>query len=470
MTTVGRLEEHRVFQARSHARNVMGAELARKASDHFCLAMLIASGRNRSWREAGKQPPRASLQPNAAVPSILEFAAHGAATPGIASSSGVSSSIGETRATVPPQMAGVLEELERRAHGPWGRTDVCWLNRSVRTWVSPSRFADLTADPAIVAVDLPQRLQGHDVRSRGGDAFAPSTKSSDSKGQRPARNGHEAVRLRPGLELAGAGPVVAVIDSEVAAGHACLEGRVVHRANLTTEPWGLPHQHGTAMAGIIASVDPGFPGIAPGVVVYNYKVLAAGRRHDADDFGAALALQYALEDGVAVALCAWGAGPIGPGPSRLARALDQAWALGMVVVKSAGNGGPRRHTMSSPAEADGVLVVGATDLWGTQVQPYSSRGPVGARLGPHLVAPGGTWGTDPSTRLTCARLSGGFRTLDVGTSYAAAFVVGATALHLDRDPTLRPDAVRHRLVREAIPLASNQGIEAQGAGLLQIEL
>jgi serine protease AprX len=48
--------------------------------------------------------------------------------------------------------------------------------------------------------------------------------------------------------------------------------------------------------------------------------------------------------------------------SREAVAVDNAWALGMAVVKSAGNRGPGRATMTAPAEADGVVVVGATDI------------------------------------------------------------------------------------------------------------
>jgi serine protease AprX len=245
----------------------------------------------------------------------------------------------------------------------------------------------------------------------------------------------------------------------VALRHPALAGRVVHRRNFTAEGWGNPHAHGTAVAGIIAADDPGHGGLAPGAVIYNYKVLAGPI--SAEDFGGALAVQAALEDGAVVANCSWGAGPAGDGTSREARAVDEAWRLGMVVVKSSGNTGPGDGTMSSPADAAGVIVVGATDVEGESVQIYSSRGPVHTRRGPHLVAPGGS----DTARIESCDVAGGFTpTGTPGTSYAAPHVTGMVALLAEKQPEWSPDQIREHLLGAA---DSIEGADeaAQGAGL-----
>lgn len=92
-----------------------------------------------------------------------------------------------------------------------------------------------------------------------------------------------------------------MIDSEVSATHPALAGRVVHRRNFTAEPWGNPDGHGTAVAGIVAADDPDNGGIAPGVTIYNYKVLATNRFLNGDDCGGSAAIQQALEDGADLA-------------------------------------------------------------------------------------------------------------------------------------------------------------------------
>jgi serine protease AprX len=273
-----------------------------------------------------------------------------------------------------------------------------------------------------------------------------------------------APQFRKKFTKSGKGIIVAVIDGEIALTHPALKGRVVQKQNLTTEPWGNPDFHGTAIAGIIASNDANFPGMATEATIYNYKVLATHSAISAQDFDGSLALQHAFVDHVKVANCSWGNGPAGDGSSREARACDEAWNHGMVIVKSAGNDGPGLNTMTTPADAEGVIVVGATERKGTAVQDYSSRGPAGTTNNrPHLVAPGGT----SEDLISSCLIGGGFGTTLFGTSYAAPHVTGLVALLLERDPSLTPDQVRNVLLSACTPL---NGFDAntEGLGLLSL--
>jgi serine protease AprX len=322
-------------------------------------------------------------------------------------------------------------------------TEFCWLNGSLRTWASPMALADVAGDKKIERIDVPRRLE------------SDLTVTPDVVG---------APAYRVGSGNAGAGVITAVIDSEIATGHPALAERVIHRANFTREAWGNPGDHGTAVAGIVGSADDAITGMAPEATIYNYKVLATNRFLNGDDFDGALAIQQALEDGVRVANCSWGAGPVALAKSREARACDAAWALGMTIVKSAGNRGDLgASSLTTPADADGVIVVGGTDREGSAVQDYSSRGPTMSGMQrPHLVAPGGS----AAAGMISCLVGGGFGDVGSGTSYAAPHVTGLIALLLQEDPSLTPDEVRDVLVGSCTLLGVGDPND-QGAGLIR---
>jgi serine protease AprX len=347
-------------------------------------------------------------------------------------------------------VAPLYAEIGKRSAGGRAREvlglrrvlDVCWLNETIRTATAATALAEVAPDNAIERIDVPRRLV-KEMRLCGPLVGAP------------------AFRTRTGKD--GTGIVVAVIDGEVDATHKALAGRVMQKRNFTREPFGRPDSHGTAVAGIIGARDRRFGGIAPGVSILNYKIFAEDPALDSDDFDGALAIQQALEDGAHIANCSWGAGPAGDGSGREARAVDRAWSLGMVIVKSAGNAGPGGRTLTSPADAEGVIVVGATDRRGRAVQDYSSRGPAGSRERPHLVAPGGS---DVSGIETC-RPGGRFGSAGAGTSFAAPQISGLAALLLDDDPNLLPEAVRATLISRCTRLSKVDG-NMQGAGLIKL--
>lgn len=322
-------------------------------------------------------------------------------------------------------------------------TQVCWLNRTVRSWSNPRSLAEVVGDDSIERVDLPRRLE-------------PEISTSAKTVGAPA--------FRKKFKRTGKGIIVAVIDGEVALTHPALKGRVVHKMNFTEEPWGNPNSHGTAVAGIIASNNGSFTGMAPEATIYSYKVLANNPALTGNDFDGALAIQQALEDGAHIANCSWGVGPAGNGSSREARACDTAWEAGLVIVKSAGNRGPGASTLTTPADADGVIVVGATDRSGKAVQDYSSRGPTGNKQRPHLIAPGGIHG---GAGIRSCLTGGGFGDCGAGTSFAAPHVSGILSLLLERNPNLTPDEVRDILLNACKPLKKLDA-NTQGRGLVSL--
>ena len=320
---------------------------------------------------------------------------------------------------------------------------MCWLNSTMRVGGQVAAVANVADHQALQLLDLSRSLR-REMNVAGLTVHAAQTRTT--------------------LGLSGTHVRVAVIDGEVNVNHPALSGRVTLQENFTSEPFGTPDGHGTAVAGIIAAIDATFGGIAPAATILNYKVFPTGSS-EGDEFQGILAVEHALRDGADIANCSWGIGPAGDGTSREAKAFNTAWQQGLVLVKSAGNEGPGPDTMTSPADADGVVVVGATEREVTTVQDYSSRGPTSNNRRPHVVAPGGS---DAFHITTClAGSGGGFGDASFGTSLAAPVVSGAAALLRERFPSATPDEIRERLIAMCQPLAAGD-VNASGAGLLDL--
>jgi serine protease AprX len=354
------------------------------------------------------------------------------------------------------QLGGIRDEVERGAATlatsniapprigiAAAPVQACWLNSTIRAEAQAAVLGEVAEHDAVERIDLPRRLESEVVDVTIADAATMRAKAA----------------------LDGAGVLVGVIDSEVQRDHPALAGRVVHRRNYTQEPFGTPGAHGTTVAGLIAAAAEGFTGMAPGAQIYNYKVLATQKALTGTDFEGALAIQHALEDGVRVVNCSWTSGAVPDGTSREVQACDNAWRLGLVIVKSAGNSGPGASTLTTPADAEGVLVVGAVSADGADIAEYSSRGPaLNGLKRPHVVAPGGIEGAE----IDAIMVGGAVGTLPlqyVGTSFAAPHVTGLVALLLEREPGLAPDAVRARIIATCRKL-SGVSVNEQGAGLV----
>ncbi|WP_009629935.1 S8 family peptidase [Synechocystis sp. PCC 7509] len=471
-------EQRQIIQeARARIRTQYGSLLAEKASDEFCLTHASPS----AFAAAEAFPSSISL-----LSSIIEFATEDQANGEILEAAQpqrmltwepIKESLAQLnlsqqeqlrlytglrqtrvaaeREQVLKSVSPITAELERHIERlfalhsealrePSSLTQVCWLNQSLRTLADPTVLAEVVADPKIAKVDLPRRLEA-EVMVTGSTVGA--------------------VQYREKYELTGRGIVIAIIDSEVAISHPAFQHRVIHRQNYTQEPWGSPDKHGTAVAGIAAANHADLIGMAPEATVYNYKVLATNRSLNANNFEGSLALQQALEDGVHIANCSWGVG-LANGETREVLACNKAWSLGMTIVKSAGNRGPGSGTVTNPGQADGIIVVGATDRNGIGVQDYSSRGSLqGGLKRPHFVAPGGT---ESDSVFSCL-VGGGFGNQGVyGTSFAAPHVTGLLALLLEKVPDLSPDEQRDLLLR-ACTAFQNVDANTQGLGLISLK-
>jgi subtilisin family serine protease len=118
---------------------------------------------------------------------------------------------------------------------------------------------------------------------------------------------------------------------------------------------------------------------------------------------------------------------------------------GLIMVNSAGNEGPGPMSVSAPADADGVIAVGALQLDG-QIAGFSSRGPTSDwRLKPDVSAPGqDVWVANPHDM-------DGYQ-LSSGTSFAGPLTAGLVALLLEAYPDYGP-AEMYELITSTATMA-----------------
>jgi len=128
------------------------------------------------------------------------------------------------------------------------------------------------------------------------------------------------------------------------------------------------------------------------------------------------------------------------------RALRQA---GILTVFSAGNNGPGRGTLGSPASYPETLAVGATDA-DDEIASFSSRGPSPwGEVKPEIVAPG------VAVRST---LPGGSYGAKQGTSMAVPHVAGVLVLMLQADSSLTVTDAEGAVASTAVPLPSADAV------------
>lgn len=163
----------------------------------------------------------------------------------------------------------------------------------------------------------------------------------------------------------GEGVKVGIIDTGIDYTHPDLEGNYrggYDLVDLDNDPMetqaeqGIPTMHGTHVAGIIAA-NGELKGVAPEAEIYSYRALGPGGRGSSVQVIAAM--EQAIEDGVDVLNLSLGNTVNGPDyPTSVA--VNRAMELGVAVVLANGNNGPGKWTVGSPATAASALSVGAT--------------------------------------------------------------------------------------------------------------
>ncbi|MDH7503197.1 MAG: S8 family serine peptidase, partial [Verrucomicrobiota bacterium] len=267
------------------------------------------------------------------------------------------------------------------------------------------------------------------------------------------------------LGFNGSGVIVAVPDSGLDTGEAGnLHPDIAGRVDALFAYGGLldasdEHGHGTHVAGIIAGNaatgeqdELGFfygLGVAPGAHLVIQRIFdAVGEYYPPDTF--AQLTQDAVRNGAVIGSNSWGDDTQGQYDISAAEfdALvrdadaDTPGAQPFILEFSAGNSGPARQTIGSPAVAKNVIATGACQnsrpeffIYGDGPEvtaDFSSRGPCeDGRIKPDLMAPG-TWiaslkSSYASDEFAWAPIDA-YYMFQVGTSQAGPHVSGAAAI------------------------------------------
>ncbi len=248
----------------------------------------------------------------------------------------------------------------------------------------------------------------------------------------------EAHRITSGDDV-----LVAVIDSKIDTNHPDLAGVVMDQYDALGTP-GLPHAHGTGMAGAIGA-HVKLVGVAPKVKLLAIRAFGGeGESAQGTTFNILKGLDWAASKNARIVNMSF-AGPPDP---MFRDMLSKAHARGIVLIAAVGNAGPRSPPLFPAADPD-VIGVTATDA-DDKLLAQAVRGPQVAVAAPgvQILVPA----PDDKYALT------------TGTSVAAAHASGVAALLLARNPKLTPDEVRRDLIRSARAIPGNR--RDVGAGVI----
>jgi subtilisin family serine protease len=246
----------------------------------------------------------------------------------------------------------------------------------------------------------------------------------------------------------GAKVLVAIIDSGIDTSHPEIADAVADRYDAIA-PAGLPHFHGTGMAGAIVARSR-ITGSAPGARLLAIRAFSGDEeKSEATTVSILRGLDWAMAHGARVINMSF-AGPYDP---DIARGLAAARQKGAVLVAAAGNAGPKSPPLY-PAADKNVIAVTATNS-DNQLLPQANRG--------HYIAVAA-----PGVDVLVPSPGKEYR-MSTGTSVAAAEVSGIAALLIELQPALTPDEVRKILQSTALDLGPKGFDEQYGAGLVDAQ-
>jgi subtilisin family serine protease len=272
----------------------------------------------------------------------------------------------------------------------------------------------------------------------------------------PLREGQwalDAIHSGTNPAAAGAGALVAVIDSGVDATHPDLAGRVVPGPDLVENDGDPsdPTGHGTHIAGIIAAAAGngiGGAGVAPGARILAIRVLGADNNGTAANVAAGI--DAAVDAGADVVNISLNWSQSSQALAPVTAAMQRAADAGKVVIVAAGN--DAQDHCEEPVLPQHALCVGSLSS-NLRLSPFSSFG-----QGLGLVAPGddlmSTWNDNTYHAMS-------------GTSQAAAVTSGVAALLVGLG--LHGDDVMKRLLATTRDIGAPGADARFGAGLLDAQ-
>lgn len=211
----------------------------------------------------------------------------------------------------------------------------------------------------------------------------------------------------------GRGIVVAVIDSQIAAGHPELAGAIAGSYDAAGRGLDEADAHGTSVAGIIGARG-GLIGTAPEASILAvrafWKETADGPVTSSSE-AIARGIDWAVAEGAQVLNMSF----VGPRDRLPAELIAAARRRGVIAVAAAGNAGPEAPP-AYPAAYEGVIAVTATDA-GNGLFGEANRGGY-----VDVAAPG--------VDILSPAPDGGYQTIS-GTSMASAHVSGILALFVE---------------------------------------
>lgn len=149
--------------------------------------------------------------------------------------------------------------------------------------------------------------------------------------------------------------------------------------------------------------------------------------------------------------------------------IENATQRGSLVVTSGGNAGPDVGSLTaSPGIVQSALTVGSVNSQGTDLAPYSPRGPTPrGYMKPDVLAPGSyLQGAVSSSKFGDPDIETEYATKS-GTSMSVGVTSGVVARLFDANPNLGPAEVKGLLASTAEPLP-NRNVYDQGSGAINL--
>jgi serine protease AprX len=326
------------------------------------------------------------------------------------------------------------------------RTVSRWLN-AVSVEADSGALARIRAMPFVAGAESVGRVT-LDSRNAGADfGYGPSEHQLEMLGVPEAH----------AMGFRGEGVLIGVLDSGFDLNHEAFDQLsvlaqrdfVYNDDDTSFDPrQDFPGQssHGTTVLSAIAGYAPGKilgPAYRADYLLAKTERIGSETRDEEDAWCAAIEWVEALGADLATSSLSYSAWyrpqDLDGRTAVITRAADIAAEHGLLIVNSMGNFGPRKRSLSPPADSPAVIAVGSVDANG-RLSGFSSLGPTwDGRMKPDLVAMG--------SGVTLARdLTRDLYGRGNGTSFSAPLVAGCAALVMSAHPDWGPEAVRDALV------------------------